>query len=339
MTISRRDTLKGMAATGLLPFAPALAQTPRQLKVNLLGFVLGIQTPANHALFDLMPGMGYAPVTSRMDQIRTLTQTLVAGAAELGETDPIVTMAAVESGADLKIVAPMYLNTSLVIMVNADKVREIKDLQKQENVIAVNNKGDITHVMMVGPLVKAGVDVKKLNIVEIGGSGARMRALVSGRVQAVPVHFDQAAEIAKQGNFKVLIEPWKEYRAWINEVWVVRGGWLKEKQNERAVIDFLKAQMTAFRRANEDLAWYTQAYRKHATLPNAKEATEESLRPLWTGLRDEVKAWPRTIQMRADDYRELMPLYVQAEAIAGRVKVEQVIETSLAQQAASELGA
>ena len=41
----------------------------------------------------------------------------------------------------------------------------------------------------------ASVDVSKVNMVEIGGSGARMQALLSGRVQAVPVHFDQAAEV------------------------------------------------------------------------------------------------------------------------------------------------
>ena len=336
--VTRRDALKVLAAAGTYPAFPAFAQAKRPLKVNLLGFALGIHVPTTAALLDLMPTMGYAPETQRLDQIRTLTQTLIAGAAELGETDSITVMSAVEQGADLKIVGLWYMHTSLVFVVNADKVKEFKDLEKLDNVVAINGKGDITHVMLLGPLLKRGVDVKKLNIVEIGGSGARMQALQSGRVAAVPVHFDQAAELAKKGNFKILLEPWKEYGAWINEIWAVSGGWLKKKENERAVIDLLKAQMTAWRRANADLNWYADGYRKHVTLKDAKSATNEQIRPVWEGLTKEIKAFPPVMEMKLEYWNDLLPAYVQAGAIEGKVKVASVIEPSLAKQAASELG-
>ncbi|MGQ0663041.1 MAG: ABC transporter substrate-binding protein [Pseudomonadota bacterium] len=332
--------LLGPAIMGGSAVVPVRAQAGRALNVNLLGFALGIHVPAMASVFDLLPATpGYAaPKTNRMDQIRTLTQTLVAGAAEIGETDPPTLMSAVEAGADLKIVGLLYSSTSLVFIVNADKIKELKDLEKPDNVVAVNQRGDITHVMLVGPLLRQGIDVKKLTMVDIGGSGARMRALLSGRVHAVPVHFDQAAEVAKQGNYKVLIEPWKEYRAWINEVWAVPGAWLKRRENERAVVDFLKANLTARRKANADLAWYTDAYRRHVTLPNAKDATPEILKPLWEGLAREVKAWPNAGDFNPDDLRELIPVYKTAEAIAGTIKVEQVVETSFLQQAVRELG-
>ena len=335
--LTRRDALKAAAAAGLSTFTPAFAQAKRPLKVNLLGFALGIHVPTTTALLDVMPGMGYAPETQRLDQIRTLTQTLIAGAAELGETDSITVMSAVEQGADLKIVGLWYLQTSLVFLVNADKVREFKDLEKPDNIVAINGKGDITHVMLLGPLIKRGVDVKKLNLVEIGGSGARMQALLAGRVSAVPVHFDQAAEIAKKGNYKILLEPWKEYSPWINEIWACSGAWLKKKENERAVIDLLKAQMTAFRRANTDLNWYTEGYRKHVTLKDAKSATPESIKPVWEGLTRDIKAFPDVMEMKLEYWNALLPAYKQAGAIEGKVNVAQVIETSLAQQAASEL--
>src|SRR4029079_16603876 len=160
----------------------------RPLKVNLLGFALGIHAPTTAALLDLMPGMGYAPETQRLDQIRTRTQTLIARAAELGETDSITVMSAVEQGADLKIVGLWYMHTSLVFLVNADKVREFKDLEKSENIVAVNGKGDTTHVMLLGPLIKRGVDIKKLNIVEIGGSGARPATVAAGAVCMCALH-------------------------------------------------------------------------------------------------------------------------------------------------------
>jgi NitT/TauT family transport system substrate-binding protein len=338
MLLTRRHALATAAAVGLVPFAPALAQGKRPLKVNQLGFALGIHVPTTVALRDLMPTMGYEPITQRMDQIRTLTQTLIAGAAELGETDSITVMSAVEQGADLKIVGLWYMHTSLVFVANYDKVREFKDLEKPENIVAVNGKGDITHVMLLGPLIKRGVDVKKVNIVEIGGSGARMQALLAGRVAAVPIHFDQAAELAKRGNFKVLLEPWKEYKAWINEIWACNGSWLKKKENERAVIDLLKAQMTAFRKANADIGWYTEGYKKHVTLKEAKDATPEKLKPLWTGLTQQIKAFPNVMEVKLEYWEELLPVYKQADAIQGKVKVADILEPSLAKQAASELG-
>jgi NitT/TauT family transport system substrate-binding protein len=327
-----------MAAGGAWSPFTACAQGKRPLKANLLGFALGIHAPTTAALLDIMPAMGYAPETQRLDQIRTLTQTLIAGAAEMGETDSITVMSAVEQGADLKIVGLWYMNTSLVFLVNADKVRDFKDLERPDNIVAVNGKGDITHVMLLGPLLKRGVDIKKLNIVEIGGSGARMQALQSGRVAAVPIHFDQAVEVAKKGNFKVLLEPWKEYGAWINEIWAVNGSWLKKKENERMVVDMLKAQMTAWRKANADLNWFTDAYRKHVTLKDAKSATPEQLRPLWEGLTKEIKAFPPVMELKLEYWNELLPAYIQAGAIEGKVKVASVVEPSFAKQAASELG-
>jgi NitT/TauT family transport system substrate-binding protein len=338
MTPTRRHVLKTAAAASVLRFAPAMAQAGRPLKFNLLGFALGIHVPAMTAVYDIMPTMGYAPTMQRMDQIRLLTQTLIAGAADIGETDPITVMSAVEAGADLKIVGLVYNSTSLVFVVNADKVHDFKDLENPDNVVAVNGKGDITDVMLVGPLLKRGVDIDKVNIVEIGGSGARMQALLSGRVAAVPVHFDQAAAIAKRGNFKVLLQPWKEYKTWINEVWVVNGSWLKKKENERAVVDLLKAEMTAFRKSDDDLEWYTGEYRKHVTLKDAKDATVADVRPIWETLTKEIKAFPRDMVISPDDWHDLLPVYIKAGAIRGTVKVDQVVDPSFAKQAVAELG-
>jgi NitT/TauT family transport system substrate-binding protein len=166
-----------------------------------------------------------------------------------------------------------------------------------------------------------------------------MQALLSGRAAAVPVHFDQAAEIAKHGNFKILLRPWTEYKRWINEIWVVQGSWLKKPQNERALVDLLKQTMTAFRKSDDDAAWYTDKYRLHATLPEAKTATLGSLQPFWKELTTEVKAFPRIMQMSPDDWHDLLPVYVKAGAIRGTIKLDQVIDDTYVKQAVSELGA
>ena len=96
--------------------------------------------------------------------------------------------------------------------------------------------------------------------------------------------------------------------------------------------------MMAFRKANADLNWYTEGYRKHVTLKDAKLATPESVKPLWEGLTREIKAFPNVVELKLEYWNDLLPAYVQAGAIEGKVKVASVIEGSLEKQAVSELG-
>ena len=161
--------------------------------------------------------------------MRTVAQTVIAGAAELGETDPIVTMSAVEAGADLKIVGLWYAKTSLVLVADASRVKEYEGPRQPRNVWRSTRRATSPKSACSVRCCDAGIDINEINFVDIGGSGARMRALLAGRVQAVPMHLDQAAEMTKDGqNSSIMMEPWKEYRAWVNEVWIMTGAWLKQ---------------------------------------------------------------------------------------------------------------
>lgn len=340
MPLHRRDLIASGAAAGLIVPRAGRAAPGRSLNISLLGYCLGIHVPTTSALVDTLPGVPglAAPKLTRMDQMRTVAQTVIGGAAELGESDPIVSMSAAEAGADIKIVGMWYMATSLVLVVQSDRIREYKDLVNPANVVAVNERGDITHVAFLGPLQKAGIDISAINLVDIGGSGARMRALLSGRVQAVPMHFDQAAEVVKTGKFHILIEPWKSYRAWLNEVWITTGAWLKNKENERALVDLLKVNIAAFRRANTDFDWFAGVYRRHATIPDIAKASDASIRPLWDGLVNSVKAWPANGGLDPSDIDELAPLYRAAGAAQGKIKGKDLVVTDYVRQALSELG-
>jgi NitT/TauT family transport system substrate-binding protein len=345
MSVTRRDVLRTMTAgvgAGLLggPRRPAQAQGTRVLDVHLLGFALGIHIPAMAAVAELLPAAGYGPPRiTRLNQVRLVTQTLVAAAAEIGETDLPTVLAAAEAGADLKIVGKLYDSTSLVLLVNADTVRDYADLAKPETRVAIGARGEITHVLLLAPLLRRGISVDRTTIVEVPGSGTRVSALLSKRIDAAHVHFDQAQELMKRGPFKVLIEPWKDFPGWINEVWAVPGAWLRKAENERVVVDLLKANITAFRRANRDLGWYVEQYRKHATTKGAREESEDTLRNIWDRLAREIKAWPNDMHYSLEAFREVLPAYKAAGAIQGTVKVEQVVETRYVTQALKELGA
>ena len=339
--VSRRHALGTLAALGVAASGiPASAQAKRALDISIVGNQLGIHIPEVAAIFEVLPTLpGYGPPkVSRIDQLRTLTQNVIAGATEIATPGPTGIFSADEQGGDVKIVGYFNRNTSLVFVANADKIKSFKDLEKPENVVAVNGRGDFTEVMLLGPLIKNGVNLSKVNFIELGGSGGRMRALLAGRVAAVPVHFDQAAEIVAQGPYKVLFEPWTFYKVWVGEVLAVKGSWAKKPENARATVDVIKATTLGFRRANRDFAWYAQMYRKYGTLPDAKEVTDAKLRPLWQKLSVEIKAWPDQNILSARDFGELIPVYRAAGDINGTFKIGEIVDTSYAETAMKELG-
>ena len=340
--LTRRDALKSAAigtGLGMTGSLSAFAQAARTLEVPLPAFTLGIHVPSVAAMREILPTLGnYAPTkTVRLDSLRVITQTIVSGSHDVGDGDVISTLRASEAGANVKVIGLAFNSTSLVFVVNGKKIKELADLQKPDTVVAVNSKGDFTHVMLIGPLLKRNVDLSKVTVVEIGGSGARMRALLGGRVDAVPVHFDQAMALAKEGDYPVMIEPWKEYDAWFGEVYFATDTWLKG--NERAAVDLLKANLMAFRRANTDYAWFAEMYRKHSTVKDADKTSDETLKPIWETLTRDVKAWPGSMEtLTAANFTSLIPAYKAAEALEGTIKMDNVIDRRYLEQALKELG-
>jgi len=350
--VSRREALKvmalgagaGLAGEALLSLRgprAALAQAGRVLDIPVVGFTLGIHVPSMVAMKEILPTMpGYAAAkTTRFASQRVITQTIVSGSGDIGAGDPIITLRAAEAGAEVKIIGLVFNSTSLVFVVNGNKIKQLQDLEKPGTVVAVNSKGDFTHVLLVGPLLKRGVDMGKVTVVEIGGSGGRTQALLAGRVDAVPVHFDQAFELAKQGNYPVLLDPAKEYKAWFGEVYFTTTEWLKKPENKKAAVDLLKANLVAFRRASKDFAWYAQEYRKYSTIQGADKTPDETIKPVWETLVRQVNAWPGAMEpFTVENFRELIPVYKAAESLEGKVNLEKIIDRTYLEQALKEIG-
>jgi NitT/TauT family transport system substrate-binding protein len=344
MSKSRRQILRMMAAgagAGLaVPHIPrALAQAGRALHLELQGFSLAIHMPQLIAIHEELPKLGYAaPKIDRIESMQVITQSIVAGSAEAGDADVVSSLRVSEAGADVRLIGLVYNNTSQVFVVNADKVKSYADFKNPSNAIALNSRGDFIYVMLSGILGRSNVDIEDTTIVEIGGSGSRMRALLGGRVAAVPVHFDQAEAIVKQGNYKILIEPWKTFATWYSQAWLVQSKWLDKPENQRAAIDLNKAMITAFRRANADYNYFAGAFRKYATVKDAAKTPDDELKPIWEKLSRDIKAWPNDGGFRRDYFKELLPVYRKAGAIKAEPDVNRVIDTRFVEQALKELG-
>jgi NitT/TauT family transport system substrate-binding protein len=340
---SRREFLKIAAGGGAalaLPAVPgASAQKGRALHLEIQGFSLAIHIPEVIAIREELPKLGYdPPKIDRIESMQVLTQSIVAGSAEAGDADVVSAIRASEVGADVRLIGLVYNNTSQVLVVNADRVKSYEDFKDPRNAIALNSRGDFIYVMLSGVLAKSNIDINDTTIVEIGGSGSRMRALLGGRVAAVPVHFDQAEEIVKQGNYKVMIEPWKTYNPWLSEAWLVQGQWLAKTENQRAAVDLNKAMITAFRRSNADFDYYAAGFRKFATIKDADKTPDDQIRPIWQKLSRDIKAWPNDGGFRREYFKELIPVYRKAGAIKADPNLDRVVETRFVEQALKELG-
>ena len=347
--ITRRNLLKGAAlgtGVGLLTSQPfsfggimAAQAAGRALKMNIPGNTLGVHVPYMAAMNEILPSMGYAKADwERVKKLQTITQSILSGSVEVAAGDAISTLRAVEAGADLRIIGNGFMHTSLVFVVNGDKIQKPEDLYKDDVTLAVNSKGDFTHVMVVGPMTRRGIDMNKVNVIKMGGSGTRMRALAAGKVDGVPLHFDQASALAKQGNFKVLIEPAKEYESFLGEVYICSGQWLAKDDNRTAAKDLIKATIQAFRRANSDAGWYAEMYRKYGTSKDMATATDAEIEVVRQALGVEIGCWPNNMDHKLSVYEELLPVYKAADAIKGTVDISKVVETSLVDQALKELG-
>jgi NitT/TauT family transport system substrate-binding protein len=343
MRTTRRQFLGAAAGAGtaaMLPYGSrAFAQNGRTLNVILQGFSLAIHVPQVIALREGLPALGYgAPKIDRIESMQVITQSIVASSAELGDSDVVSAMRSTEVGANVKLIGLVYNSTSQVFVVNADKIKSYADFKNSSNAIALNSRGDFIYVLLSGVLGKHDIDIEDTTIVEMGGSGSRMRALLAGRVAAVPVHFDQAAEVLKQGNYKILIEPWQEYKTWISQAWLVPGAWADNKDNHRAAVDLNKAMIKSFRMANADYGYFADGFRKYATVPDAAKASDETLRPIWQKLSADIRAWPNDGGFKREYFKGLLPVYRKAGAIKGEPDLNRVVETRFVEQALHELG-
>jgi NitT/TauT family transport system substrate-binding protein len=338
--ITRRKAMATMAALST-PFGArtGLADSKRSLKVMSNANVAGIHVPGNVACREIIQQLGdYGPTDlSRLEKQAAITQILVGGGPDIVDADTPSICSAAAAGADLKIVGQFYASVDLVFVADGDKVRSLEDLTRPDVVAGINTPGDTVHAVLLGVLMKHNIDIKKVNIVALGGSSARMRALMAHRVQLVPIHADQADSIAKRGNYQVLIKPWKEYDFWSNEVWAVNGKWLEKPENQRAVVDMMHAQLIANRSATKDFDWFAKMFRKYSNDKDAAHWPDERIHDEWTLLAQEIKAWPEPMPLDVKAFNTLIPIYEKAGIVSAGASFDKVVEPRFLDEAQKRL--
>ena len=342
LEMTRREAMRLLAGVPLAAGAagwPGAARAADSVKCVTVGFVLGIHSPPTQGMLDECPKLGLQVELQRFQSLRVVLQTVIGGSSEIGVGEPIQLLSARQAGNDLVMFGNYYLHTSLVVVVNADHIQAWKDLEKPDVTVGINSQGDITQVMIIGGFLKNGGELAKVKWADVGGSGTRMRALLSNRVQATVVHFDQVPEIQKTGNYKVMLVPHREYDPWINEIVFARADWLKNPANRKKAVTFMKGIIIASRRATADFAYFRNSFVKYATLKEKDTMPEAEMRALWKALGQDIGVWPANNAFRVANLEKLLPYYRAAKAIEDKpVDLAAATDLSIVAQALKELG-
>jgi NitT/TauT family transport system substrate-binding protein len=342
--VTRREALKlavgsaAYAAAGLAHPGRLFAADP--LKVMNLGFALGIHCPPTKGLVEELPKLGVEIEMQRFQRTRDSVQAVIGGAGEVGVSGPIVVLRGTQAGNDLRILGNFYLHASLVVAANTDQIKSWKDFEKSDVTVGINSQGDITQVLIIGGLLRNGVDVGKVNWADVGGSGSRMRALLAKRIQATVIHFDQIPLVQKEGNYTAMLEPAKMYDPWVNEVVYCRGEWLERPENRDRAVKVMKAVISASRKANGSFDYYKDSFLKYATIKGKENMPDDAMRAYWDAIAHQIGVWPADNRFQRSNFEKLMPYYKAAKAVDADKPIDlaKVVDTTVVEQALKELG-
>ena len=168
---------------------------------------------------------------------KDVMRALLAGEADSAELSPGASLNAIDRGADLRFFGSGQPGFPYALYVRKDITSwdQLKD-----KTFGVSAPGGVPDIIARAMLARKGVDDSALKIVNAGGSGARIQALVAGKVDAVASSSQYAADADKLG-IKVMAFAADIVPEYPSTIFVTQASTLKAKPE--AAISFLAGYM------------------------------------------------------------------------------------------------
>jgi len=189
---------------------------------------------------ELFNAMGYNAEISLLG-VRGATAAFIAKQAPIFIGTAFEIAKAVEGGEDIIFVGGM--DSLAYYVVSTADINSLKDFEGKP--FGISRIGAVSHTIPVYMMQQAGVDINKVQWVAVGGSGARARALLAGRIVGGVLHGDVAWNTVKQsgGKLKLLatVADVAPGRILDQESIAVYRDW--SEKNPQVVMDFLRAKI------------------------------------------------------------------------------------------------
>ncbi|MDP2728098.1 MAG: ABC transporter substrate-binding protein, partial [Dehalococcoidia bacterium] len=186
--------------------AAAATATPAPKKLGKLRYG-AVQPGFQVAYFDMdvekgfLKEEGFEEVEVTQAVSSDLNKALLAGQLDVAILSPGLSFPAIEQGGDIPMIGNMLYPRDLLFV--KKEINSVKELEGRT--VASHTPGSLTDQTIRAILVKYGVDINKVKIVQVGTDSARMAALLAGQADATVGGVDNLTVIEKNPNFKFLL--------------------------------------------------------------------------------------------------------------------------------------
>lgn len=245
---------KGFARIGLIVLATAVlitaVATSAMARPNATPTVNLIEagdvdfSSADVAYFaELMKKNGINVNFQLIPSAATALRTVIAGQADLFiGSMPTAILAVVNGGANIKVIAANDQASDYVLV--AQKGVTLQNIAGKT--LAIDTPGSAGHLISKIALQKAGVDPDAPRYVTIGGSSARLTAILAGRVDIAPIHYPLSLRALENPNIVQLLDAGKTIGPYIQSGLIANDNFLKNKALTQKVVNaFINAQRWA----------------------------------------------------------------------------------------------
>jgi NitT/TauT family transport system substrate-binding protein len=185
---------------------------------------------------DLLKKQGFNVDFKPVDAPDTAARSIIAGTADayVGSL-PSAILAVKNANANIKIIAVNNQASDYVVLAKPEIV-SIQDLKGKS--IGIATPGSAGDIIVRTALKIKGVDPTAARFVTIGGTSARVTAVLAGQVDAAPVHAADAGDAVATGKVKVLFNTGDTIGVYLQSGLIASGDWLKNNpQVAQQVVD------------------------------------------------------------------------------------------------------
>jgi NitT/TauT family transport system substrate-binding protein len=162
------------------------------------------------------------------DSSQDAFRALVAGEAEIAVGTILSAIALVqEGGEDVKVIAS-DLKAPDYLLIATPEVESLEDLEGKK--VGISTPGDISDTLTRVVLKREGVEVPKVNFLQVGGTSARMSALLEGQIAAGAAHAAEGLSAVEQG-LQNLFAYGKAVPDYLQHGLIVKQDWLDANPN------------------------------------------------------------------------------------------------------------
>ena len=226
--------------------SPSASPTPGKLASSVRIISGGSESFADAAVHKAtaqLDAQGIQVTSSIVADPATALRAVIAGSADVALLDPVEAIKAVANGdAPVKYIASISQTTDYVLL--AKPQFTLSNLAGAT--FATAGAGTAGDVIASAALAESKVDMTKVQRVTVGGTTARITAILSGQVDLAPVHAADAAPAVATGKVKILLNAGKVLGSYLQQGLIASDTFIKDKATTQAVVSaFIDAERWA----------------------------------------------------------------------------------------------